>query len=147
MLNSISSNSNLNFSGRATNARNDGKVDADALRGFENTEALVTDLRDSRLEAVLSGKVKDDGAALGEEWKGTSRSLPIYSNRGIIGLDEKSQFKTDGQTLDIDWNKKTVTVRTEAPGAVEGHQIQASMDWGRHLLTDSIQESSYIIAG
>ena len=136
-----------NFTPATRKPQNDGKVDTAALSGFENTESLVTDLADDRLQDVLSGKVKNDGGALGEEWKGSYRSLPIYSNRGIIGLDEQSQFKTDGQTLDIDWNKKTVTVRTEAPGATEGHQMQASMDWGRQLLTDTITESSYIIAG
>lgn len=124
----------------------DGKVDSSALEGMANAESLITDISDSRLQDVLSGKVKNDGSTLGEEWTGSYRSLPIYSNRGIIGLDEKSSFKTEGQSVDVDWHKKTVTVTTAAPGAEEGHKLQASMDWQRNLITDSVTESTYLIA-
>lgn len=123
----------------------DGKVDAFALEGRQGSQA-VTDIADSRLEAVLSTKAKD-ATSLGDEWKGSYRSLPIYSNRGIIGLDEHSEFKTEGQNVHVDWHKKTVTVRTEAADATEGHQLQASFDWQRQLVDGSVQESTYLIAG
>lgn len=124
----------------------DGRVDARALEGFTNTESLITDIADSRLQAVLSGKMKDDASSLGQEWEGSYRSLPIYSNRGIIGLDEQSNFKTEGQSVHVDWHEKTVAVRTEAPGAREGHLLQASIDWQRNLVPDSVQEMTYLIA-
>lgn len=125
----------------------DGKVDAPALEGFSSTDSLVTDIHDERLGAVLSGKLKRDASPLGEDWKASfNGGRPIYSNRGIIGLDEQSDYKTEGQAIHVDWNKKTVTVRTEAPGASEGHQIQVSIDWQRQLVSDSIAESTYLIA-
>lgn len=126
---------------------NDGKVDAQALEGFSNPETLVTDIQDERLAAVLQGKLKKDASPLGQEWKASFHGgQPIYSNRGIIGLNEQSDYETEGQNVHVDWYKKTVTVRTEAPGASEGHQIQASIDWQRNLVADSVTESTYLIA-
>lgn len=127
--------------------KGDGQVDRAVLR--QMPEEALTGLEDVRLLKTLADYSKREAGQLGEDWRASFRDRPIYSNRGIIGLEQVSTFQLgrpeeNSQTLQVDWEKRQVSLTSRLPEQQHCHEVRASFDYDCNLNAASVEEAYYI---
>ena len=131
---------------QSTTRSPDGKVDAGFLSPSTPGKSEVTDIRDPRIDSVLSNHGSKDFGAMGAGWEGSYADLPRWGSRGMEALDRWTTFKSSDQQLEINWETRTVTLDSNGPEEKTGHRVQAGFDYQSRLKPDTITEFTYLLA-
>lgn len=127
----------------------DGQVDRAVLE--QMPEEALTGLEDARLLKTLADYSKREASQLGGEWKVGFYDRPVYSNRGIIGLEQVSTFQLghreeNSQTLKVDWEKRQVSLTSNLPWQQQAHEVRGSFDYECNINGPSVEEAYYLFA-
>ena len=123
----------------------DGKVDTRFVPPSASGQSEVTDIRDTRIDSILSNHGSKDFGAMGEGWEGSYADLPRWGSRGMEALDRWTTFKSSDQQLEINWETRTVTLDSNGPEENTGHRVQAGFDYQNRLKPDTINEFTYLL--